>query len=131
MTTSVSNQRAINQVVLTGKVSKDLKFHYQLNGTPVLQFSLELDGSDEITDSPSRGESRTSQAIKKEGQRSLIPIVVYGSLAQLRSTLQSGDHVWIQGRLHQRRWKTMEGRIRDRLEVIALELHPIENQPMI
>lgn len=126
MTPSGSSQMALNQVVLTGKVARDLKFHHQPNGTPVLQFSLELNSPEEVSElTPREGPPNPYRSLK-DVRRSLVPIIVYGPLAQSRSTIQIGDQLLVEGRLNQRRWKTPEGGIRDRLEVIATDLRSVE-----
>lgn len=130
MTPASSSQMAINRVVLTGKVAKNLKFHYQPNGTPVLQFSLELNSSEKISEIPSVKGSQDAGRFKKDGHRTLIPIIAYGTLAHSRSTLQTGDYLLVEGQLNQRRWKTPEGAIRDRIEVIASDLRPVEISEM-
>ena len=117
---------SVNQVILTGKVVKPPQFHHQPDGTPVLQFSLELNDSKNISvTTPSQ--SHQGQASKRAGlYPSLIHIVALGQLAQSRSELQSGQRLLVKGRLHQRHWETPEGRYRSRTEVIASELHSAE-----
>ncbi|OGP80278.1 MAG: hypothetical protein A2V86_11610 [Deltaproteobacteria bacterium RBG_16_49_23] len=127
MTSSVLSRTDLNQVILTGKVENDPQFHYQPDGTPVLQFSLEL-----LNDSGNFSEKRSGQgneghASKRANLRpSLIHIVALGNLAQFRSELRSGQRLLVKGRLNQRRWQTPEGRNRTRTEVIASELQPAE-----
>ncbi len=131
MTPAPSSQMAINQVVLTGRVAKNLKFHHQPNGTPVLQFSLELNSSENVPEIPPVKGPQDSWRLKKDGHRTLVPIVAYGTLAQSRSTIQTGDHLLVEGQLNQRQWKTPEGAIRDRIEVIASDLRPVNNLEMM
>ncbi len=117
---------SVNQVILTGKVAKPPQFHHQPDGTPVLQFSLELNDSKNISvKTPGRGHQ--GQTPKRTGLHpSLIHIVALGQLAQSRSELQSGQRLLVKGRLHQRYWETPEGRYRSRTEVIVSELHSAE-----
>ncbi|MDP2973292.1 MAG: single-stranded DNA-binding protein [Deltaproteobacteria bacterium] len=117
---------SVNQVILTGKVAKPPQFHHQPDGTPVLQFSLELNDSGNISvKTPGRGHQ--GQTPKRTGLHpSLIHIVALGQLAQSRSELQSGQRLLVKGRLHQRYWETPEGRYRSRTEVIVSELHSAE-----
>ncbi len=114
---------SVNQVILTGKVANEPLFHYQPDGTPVLQFPLELNDSEK--DSQNRPDcGRLGQVSKRKGFRTnLIHVVVLGKLAQCGAELQSGQHLLVKGRLHQRRWQTPEGRNRSLTEVIASELH--------
>ena len=101
-----------NRVILTGKVMTIPRLQYRPDGSPVVQFPLELNDSE---DQPaSRG-------------RSLINIVATGKLAQFNfELLRTGQHLLVKGRLNQRRWQTPEGRKRTRIEVIATDLQTVE-----
>lgn len=117
---------SVNQVILTGKVAKPPQFHHQPDGTPVLQFSLELNDSKNIS-LTTPGQSHHGQTSKRAGSYpGLIHIVAAGQLAQSRSEIRSGQRLLVKGRLHQRHWETPEGRYRSRTEVIASELHSDE-----
>ena len=101
-----------NRVILTGKVMTPPRLQYRPDGSPVIQFPLELNDSE---DQPSR--------IGK----SLINIVAIGELAKFKfELLQSGQHLLVKGRLNQRRWQTPEGRKRTSIEVIATDLQAVE-----
>ncbi|MDI7259083.1 MAG: single-stranded DNA-binding protein [Thermodesulfobacteriota bacterium] len=103
----------LNHVSLTGRVTNVPRFQYQPDGTPVLQFPLELNGSKDLD---------------RKGDRSLIHIVAFGKLAEIRHEFRSGQRLLVKGRLLQRRWQTPEGRNQTRTEVIASELHPLEEE---
>jgi len=91
-----------NRVILTGKVVTPPRLQYRPDGSPVIQFPLELNDS--------------------EDQSSPI-----GKLAKFKfELLQSGQHLLVKGRLNQRRWQTPEGRKRTRIEVIATDLQAVE-----
>ncbi|MBM4350458.1 MAG: single-stranded DNA-binding protein [Deltaproteobacteria bacterium] len=116
----------VNQVVLSGKVAKPPRFHHQPDGTPVLQFSLELDDSGNIS-VKTTGHGPQGQTSKRAGSHpSLIHIVALGQLAQSKLEIQSGQRLLVKGRLHERHWETPEGRYRSRTEVIVSELHSDE-----
>ena len=101
-----------NHVILTGKVAKPPLRHYRPDGSPVIQFPLELNHQE---DAP------------RDGQKSRIDIVAVGKLAELEPTLfQSGQRLLVEGRLQQRRWKTAEGRELNRLEVVATDFRKVE-----
>ena len=101
-----------NRVILTGKVMTPPRLQYRPDGSPVIQFPLELNDSQ---DQPS------------PTGKSLINIVAIGKLAQFKfELLQSGQHLLVKGRLNQRRWQTPEGRNRTRIEVIATDLQTFE-----
>jgi single-strand DNA-binding protein len=101
-----------NRVILTGKVVTSPRLQYRPDGSPVIQFPLELNHSED-----------QSSPIG----RSLINIVAIGKLAKLKfEVLQSGQHLLVKGRLNQRRWQTPEGRKRTCIEVIATDLQAVE-----
>ncbi len=111
-----------NRVILTGKVATPPRRHYRPDGSPVVQFPLELDDAES-----SAGQTQNRGAKGQEG-RSLIDIVAFGELAESKpDLLQSGEHLWVSGRLNLRHWKTPEGRKQTRTEVIATDLRRAED----
>jgi len=101
-----------NQVVISGKVANPPIRRYRPDGTLVLQFPLELN---ELDDSLERK------------SLSLIPIVVFGQLAESKTFIEKGQHLLVKGKLHQRHWQTKEGRRETITEVIAVELKTIDH----
>jgi single-strand DNA-binding protein len=100
-----------NRVLLTGKVVTPPRLRYRPDGSPVIQFPLELNDS----------ENQPSPIGK-----SLISIVAFGELAKFKLELvQSGQRLLVKGRLNQRRWQTPEGRKRTCIEVIATDLQAV------
>ena len=100
-----------NYVLLTGKVAKLPLRRYRPDGSPVIQFPLELNQED------------AAQGDKK----SRIDIVAVGKLAEWEPGLfQSGQRLLVEGRLQQRQWKTPEGRNLSRIEVIATDFRKVE-----
>jgi len=111
----------LNRVILTGKVVNPPRPHYRPDGSPVIQFPLELDNS----------EDRTTQALHRKGSgvQKRINIVAFGKLAEFKfDLLQSGQRLMVVGKLNQRCWQTPEGKNRTRTEVIATELRTIEEE---
>ena len=101
-----------NHVILTGKVAKPPLRHYRPDGSPVIQFVLELNQA--------KGPS-------EEERKSRIDIVATGRLAEAGPTLlEHGQHLLVEGRLQERRWKTTEGRNLSRIEVIATDFRKVE-----
>jgi single-strand DNA-binding protein len=104
----------LNRVVLTGKVVTPPRRHYRPDGSPVIQFPLELNDSQDLTG---------------QGGRNRINIVAIGELAQFNiDLLQSGQHLMVIGKLNQRCWQTPEGKNRTRTEVIASDLRTVEEK---
>jgi len=113
----------LNRVILTGKVVTPPRRHYRPDGSPVIQFPLELNDPEDLTE----------QALNRNGTarggRNQIDIVAFGKLAEFKlELLQSGQHLMVTGRLNQRRWQTPEGKNRTRTEVIATALQTIEKK---
>jgi single-strand DNA-binding protein len=96
-----------NVVTLTGKVVRPSQRRYRPDGSPVLQFSFEL---------------------SDPGERQLVTIVAIGKLAEMEpSLLQSGQPLWVEGQLKQRRWQSPEGKQRSRVEIIATDIRQLED----
>ncbi|HUL23393.1 MAG TPA: single-stranded DNA-binding protein [Thermodesulfobacteriota bacterium] len=111
----------LNRVILTGTVVTPPRRHYRPDGSPVIQFPLELNDSEEV---PGSALNRTGS---KQGRRNRIDVVAVGKLAEVElDLLQSGRRVMVIGSLNQRRWQTPEGRNRTQTEVIATSLQTIE-----
>jgi single-strand DNA-binding protein len=116
----------LNRVILTGKVVTPPRRHYRPDGSPVIQFPLELNDSEDLTGQP------LHRAGSRQGGRNRINIVAVGKLAEFKlDLLQSGQHLMVTGKLNQRRWQTPEGKNRTRTEVIATDLRTIEEKNQI
>jgi len=122
-----------NRVILTGKVATLPRRRYRPDGSPVIQFSLELDVVDstlrEVKDLPGRERSQGNRrpALNRTGSGGLIDVVAFGELAEFKlDLLQSGQPLLVVGRLNQRHWQTPEGKKRTRTEVIATDLRRLE-----
>jgi single-strand DNA-binding protein len=115
-----------NQVILTGKVAISPRRHYRPDGSPVVQFPLELD---EVKELPGQEQPQVDRraVLNRTGSGSLIDIVAFGELAEFKfDLLQSGQHLLVVGRLNQRHWQTPEGKKRTHTEVIATDLQRVE-----
>jgi single-strand DNA-binding protein len=116
----------LNRVILTGKVVTPPRRHYRPDGSPVIQFPLELNDSEDLTGQPLHRDG------SGQGGRNRINIVAVGKLAEFKlDLLQSGQHLMVIGKLNQRRWQTPEGKNRTRTEVIATDLRTIEEKNQI
>lgn len=122
-----------NQVILTGKVATLPRRHYRPDGSPVVQFPLELDVVDptlrEVKALSFQKQARDDRrpALNRTGSGSLIDVVVFRELAEFKlESLQNGQHLLVVGRLNQRHWQTPEGKKRTRTEVVATDLRRVE-----
>ena len=114
---------SLNRVVLTGKVVTPPRRHYRPDGSPVIQFPLELNDSEDLT-----GQARHRDGPRQRG-RNRIDIVAIGKLAEFNlDLLQSGQPLMVIGKLNLRCWQTPEGKNRTRTEVIASDLRRIEEK---
>ncbi len=132
---------SVNRVILTGKVLTSPRRHFRPDGSPVIQFPLELNDAEESKGQPlnltasrqvlhrdAKGQGMNRDGTGQAG-RNQINIVAIGELAEFKlNLLQSGQPLMVIGRLNQRRWKTPEGRNRTETEVIATDLRKIEEK---
>jgi len=114
-----------NRVILTGRVSNPPRRQYRPDGSPVVEFMLELSESrDQMTRSLNPGRGAAGQP-----GRSLINVVAFGKLVDLKpDLLQVGKDLLVVGRLNQRRWQTPEGRHRTLTEVVATDLRTVDEE---
>ncbi len=113
----------LNRVVLTGKVVTPPRRHYRPDGSPVIQFPLEINDSEGLKD-----QARNTISAVGPG-RNRITIVAVGELAEYDlDLLQSGQALMVTGKLSLRSWQTPEGKSRIRTEIIASELRRIEEK---
>lgn len=136
---------AFNRVILTGRVATPPRCFYRPDGSPVIQFPLALDETKDRTrrtsshgtkspalnasgSGPKSNGKCTATAPKYTASGDLIYIVAVGKLAEVKVDLQSGEHLLVIGQLHQRSWKTPEGKSRTRTEVIAMDLRTIDGE---
>jgi single-strand DNA-binding protein len=123
---------SLNRVILTGKVVTPPRRHYRPDGSPVIQFPLELHNSEGImgqTLHRNGEEQAVNRAGTGQGSRNRIDIVAVGKLAEFNlDLLQRGQHLMVIGKLSQRSWQTPEGKNRIRTEVVATDLRAIEEK---
>jgi single-strand DNA-binding protein len=122
----------LNRVVLTGKVVTPPQRHFRPDGSPVIQFPLEINDSEDLKDQ-GRNPSGAGKALHQTGTgqagRNRITIVAVGKLAEFDlNLLQSGQSLMVTGKLNLRSWQTPEGKSRTRTEVIASDLRRIEEK---
>jgi single-stranded DNA-binding protein len=125
---------SFNRVILTGKVVTPPRHSYRPDGSPVIQFPLELDETKDLSawersrrgNRPASNNKGLWMPPKHTSSGNLIHVVAVGKLAEFRLDLESGQHLLVIGRLNQRSWRTPEGKSRTRTEVIATDLRTIE-----
>ena len=115
---------AFNRVILTGRVATPPRCSYRPDGSPVIQFPLELDETKDRTgEALSHGNKRlalnrtgsepnsnrkiTASGPKHVASGDLIHVVAVGKLAEVKLDLESGQHLLVVGQLHQRSWRAL------------------------
>ena len=101
-----------NRVILTGRVARPPERRYRPDGSPVIQFRLELNDREDRAAPSGRGS---------------IDVVAFGTLAEVDLDLfPRGQRLVVEGQLNQRNWRSPEGRHRTLTEVIATDIRRIE-----
>jgi len=119
--------RSCNRVILTGRIGRAPKRRYRPDGSPVIEFSLELNEEDRSGHSSCHTRQPPGRGNMEQKGRNLISIVAMGKLAEFDlDLLQTGQPLFVEGRLHQRHWQTPEGRSRTQTEVIATDFRTMD-----
>jgi single stranded DNA-binding protein len=113
----------LNRVIITGKVLKTSPLRYRPDGSAVVHFLLELN---EARSDPQKDLSKKRTM---EDQKNIFHILAMKSLAEHNiDLLKIGQPLLVVGRLSQRNWKTQEGRLRTRTEIIATDVRAIDEK---
>ncbi len=103
--------RGLNKVMIIGRLGKDPEMRYTPSGHPLTKFQLAANRSWTTAD----GEKKTDTE--------WFNIVAWGKLAEIcNQYLKKGQQVYIEGRLHTRRWQDDDGANHSSVEVITQEM---------
>jgi single-strand DNA-binding protein len=103
--------RGLNKVMLIGAVARDPEMRFTPAGRPVTTFCLGTPRCWTTSDGERRDETEW------------FTIVAWGNLAEVcKQQLARGQQVYVEGRLHTRRWDDQEGRKHTSTEVVASEI---------
>jgi single-strand DNA-binding protein len=103
--------RGLNKVMIIGNLGQDPEMRYTSTGRPVTTFRVAATRSWKTPDGERRSET------------DWFTIVAWASLAEIcNQYLKKGQQVYIEGRLHNRRWEDSEGNKRSTTEVVANEM---------
>jgi single-strand DNA-binding protein len=103
--------RGLNKVLIIGNLGQDPEMRYTSAGRPVTTFRVAASRSWKTPEGERRSETEW------------FTIVAWGSLAEIcNQYLNKGQQVYIEGRLHNRRWEDAEGNKRSTTEIIANEM---------
>ena len=110
--------RGLNKVLLIGRLGQDPEMRYTPSGKPLTKFRMATDRSWTTSD----GEKKT--------ETEWFTIVAWGKLAEIcNQYLNKGQQVYIEGRLHTRRWQDDEGNNQSSVEVVAQEMIMLNGRP--
>ena len=102
---------SINKVILIGNLGADPEIRYVPDGTPVATFSMATSDS-----------WRDANGVKQE-RTEWHRIVLRRSLAELAGKyLRKGTSIYLEGRLHTRKWQDRNGADHFTTEIIGLDL---------
>ena len=103
----------LNKVMILGNVGRDPEVRYTPNGSAQASFTV----------ASNRNYRRPDGEWEKETE--WFNVVAWKLLAERLSTsLQKGDRVYVEGRLHTRSWDGQDGKRQYRTEVIADKVLP-------
>jgi single-strand DNA-binding protein len=110
--------RGLNKVMLIGRLGQDPEMRYTPSGKPLTKFRIAADRSWTTAD----GEKKT--------ETEWFTVVAWGKLAEIcNQYLNKGKQVYIEGRLHTRRWQDDEGNNHSAVEVVAQEMIMLDGRP--
>ncbi len=103
--------RGLNKVMIIGRLGRDPELRYTPSGRAVTTFTVATTRSWNT----SSGERRTATE--------WFNVVAWGSLAEIcKQLLSKGTQVYIEGRLHTRKWEDENGVRHYRTEIVANEM---------
>lgn len=110
--------RGLNKVLLIGRLGHDPEMRYTPSGKPLTKFRMASDRSWTTTDG------------EKKSETEWFNVVAWGKLAEIcNQYLKKGKQVYIEGRLHTRRWQDDKGTNHSAVEIIAQELIMLDGRP--
>ena len=110
--------RGLNKVLLIGRLGHDPEMRYTPSGKPLTKFRMASDRSWTTSDG------------EKKSETEWFNVVAWGKLAEIcNQYLKKGKQVYIEGRLHTRRWQDDKGINHSSVEIIAQEMIMLDGRP--
>lgn len=110
---------SINQVTITGNLTRDPELRSTAKGTAVSNFSVAVNDR-----------RKNSSTGEWENHPNYVGCVVFGRLAEtVHQYLHKGSKVGIDGKLYYTQWETKEGQRRNKLEVMVDEIEFLDPKP--
>ena len=111
------NLPRINNVVVSGRLTRDVELRYTGSGTPVASMSIAVDRV--YRDSDNNWQTETS----------FFRIVAWARLAErVSETLSKGSPVIIEGTLQSRTWQDKDDNNRTTVEIVANRIQNLERE---
>ena len=111
------NLPRINNVIVSGRLTRDVELRYTGSGTPVASMSIAVDRV--YRDSDNNWQTETS----------FFRIVAWARLAEYTSEMLSkGSPVIIEGTLQSRTWQDKEENTRTTVEIVANRIQNLERE---
>jgi len=110
--------RGLNKVLLIGRLGQEPEMRYTPSGKPLTKFRMASERNWTTADG------------EKKSETEWFNVVAWGKLAEIcNQYLKKGQQVYIEGRLHTRRWQDDEGSNHSSVEVIAQEMIMLDGRP--
>ena len=110
--------RGLNKVLLIGRLGQEPEMRYTPSGKPLTKFRMASERNWTTADG------------EKKSETEWFNVVAWGKLAEIcNQYLKKGQQIYIEGRLHTRRWQDDEGSNHSSVEVIAQEMIMLDGRP--
>ena len=108
----------VNKVILIGNLGKDPEVRHLDNGVSVANFSL------------ATTESYTNKQGERVNQTEWHNVVLWRGLADIAEKyLKKGNSIYIEGKIHNRRWEDSEGNTKYATDIIADKMTMLGSKP--
>ena len=108
----------VNKVILVGNLGKDPEVRHLDSGVAVANFSL------------ATTESYTNKQGERVNQTEWHNIVLWRGLADIAEKyLKKGNSIYVEGKIHNRRWKDSEGNTKYATDIIADKMTMLGSKP--
>ena len=111
--------KGVNKVIIVGGLGKDPEMRYTADSKAVANLSVAT--SEEWKD---------KQTGQKQSKTEWHRIVAFGRLAEIMGEyLKKGSQVYIEGKIHTRKWQDQQGQDRYTTEIVANEMQMLGGKP--
>jgi single-strand DNA-binding protein len=104
--------RSVNKVILIGHVTRDPELRQTASGHPIATFSI------------ATNRTWVTSASEKQESTEFHDLVAWGKLAEIcHKYVGKSTAIYVEGRLHTRKWDAPDGSKRHKTEVVITELN--------